>query len=77
MRRSIFLLAGMLLASCDAGPVVERKLGKPEKEPRQTGVLQAADLAGYDGRKLKKNVDGLIEANKKRNQSLERASQVP
>jgi hypothetical protein len=76
MKHSTFLIAGMLLASCDTRPVVERKLGKPEGEPKQTAVLRAADLAGYDGTKLKKSVDGLIDANKKRNQSLERASQA-
>ena len=76
MKHSTFLIAGMLLVSCDTRPVVERKLGKPEEVPKQTAVLRAADLAGYDGTKLKKSADGLIDANKKRNQSLERASQA-
>ena len=43
---------------------------KPDSE-ENTKPLQAADLVGYDGTRLKKSVDGIKEANQKRNQQLE------
>jgi hypothetical protein len=40
-----------------------------------TKPLQAADLVGYDGTKLRKSVDKIIQANDKRNKELEDAPQ--
>jgi len=37
-----------------------------------TKPLQAADLVGYDGTKLRKSVDHIKEANDKRNQEIEK-----
>ena len=36
-----------------------------------TKSLQAADLVGYDGTKLRKSVDKITEANEKHNQEVE------
>jgi hypothetical protein len=36
-----------------------------------TKPLQAADLVGYDGTKLRKSVDKITEANHKHNQEIE------
>ena len=40
-----------------------------------TKPLQAADLVGYDGTKLKKSVDHIKEANDKRSQEIEKMSE--
>ena len=40
--------------------------------PGSTKPLQAADLVGYDGTRLRKSVDHIKEANDKHNQELEK-----
>ena len=40
--------------------------------PGSTKVLEAADLVGYDGKRLGKSVDRIKEANEKHNQELEK-----
>ena len=37
-----------------------------------TKPLEAADLVGYDGKRLRKSVDRVKEANEKRNQDAEK-----
>jgi hypothetical protein len=37
-----------------------------------TKPLEAADLVGYDGKRLRKSVDHIREANEKQNQQLEK-----
>ena len=41
--------------------------------PGSTKVLEAAELVGYDGKKLRRSVDGIKAANDKHNQELEKA----
>ncbi len=41
-----------------------------------TKPLQAADLVGYDGTKLRKSVDRIKEANDKRNQEMEKMAET-
>ena len=41
-----------------------------------TKPLQAADLVGYDGTKLRKSVDGIKEVNDKHNQELEKMAET-
>jgi len=41
-----------------------------------TKSLQAADLVGYDGTKLRKSVDRIKEANDKRNQEMEKMAET-
>jgi hypothetical protein len=40
-----------------------------------TKPLQAADVVGYDGTKLKKSVDKIIQDNNKHNKELEDATE--
>ena len=44
-----------------------------QSTPGSTKVLEAAELVGYDGKKLRRSVDGIKEANEKNNQELEKA----
>ena len=41
-----------------------------------TKPLQAADLVGYDGTKLRKSVDKITEANDKHNQEIENMAET-
>jgi len=41
-----------------------------------TKPLQAADLVGYDGTKLRKSVDGIKEVNDKHNQEIEKMAET-
>ena len=40
--------------------------------PGSTKPLEAADLVGYDGKRLRKSVDRIKEANEKHNRELEK-----
>ena len=43
-----------------------------QSTPGSTKPLEAADLVGYDGKRLRKSVDRIKEANEKHNQDLEK-----
>jgi len=43
-----------------------------QSTPGSTKVLEAADLVGYDGKRLRKSVDHIKEANEKHNQDVEK-----
>jgi hypothetical protein len=43
-----------------------------QSTPGSTKPLEAADLVGYDGKRLRKSVDRIKEANEKRGQELEK-----
>jgi len=43
-----------------------------QSTPGSTKPLEAAGLVGYDGKRLRKDVDGIKEANEKHNQELEK-----
>ncbi len=43
-----------------------------QSTPGSTKPLEAADLVGYDGKRLRKSVDGIREGNEKHNQELEK-----
>jgi len=43
-----------------------------QSTPGSTKPLEAADLVGYDGTRLKKSVDHIKEANEKQNQDVEK-----
>lgn len=46
---------------------------KDKDEVRQsTKTVEAADLVGYDGKRLRKTIDRVLDANDKRNQDIER-----
>lgn len=44
----------------------------PQSTPGSTKVLEAADLVGYDGKRLRKSVDRIKEANEKHGQDIEK-----
>jgi hypothetical protein len=43
-----------------------------QEQHKSTKVLEAADLVGADGKRLRKSVDRIIDASEKRNQELEK-----
>ena len=43
-----------------------------QSTPGSTKPLEAADLVGYDGKRLRKSVDRIKDANEKHNQDLEK-----
>ena len=46
---------------------------KDKDEARQsTKTLEAADLVGYDGKRLRKTTDRVLDANDKRNQDIQK-----
>ena len=44
----------------------------PQSTPGSTKMLEAADLVGYDGKRLRRSVDRIKEANEKHQQELEK-----
>ena len=68
-----FVFSALLFGGCDRKPVVERRLGKKDKPHQDASVLQAADLTGYDGTKLRKSAGALIRVSEKHNQAIEKA----
>jgi hypothetical protein len=59
-----------LFIGCSDKKAVEQK---HKDEGRQsTKVLEAADLVGYDGKRLKKTTDHVLDANNKRNQDIQK-----
>jgi len=75
--RSIFvamICSTMLFSSgCRKKTVATNPESESKSELRQsTKPLQAADLVGYDGARLRKSVDHIKEANEKHNQELEK-----
>ena len=70
----VLIFATMLLSfGC------EKKTGATDpaaqSTPGSTKVLEAADLVGYDGKRLRKSVDRIKEANEKHNQDLEKMAE--
>jgi hypothetical protein len=46
-----------------------------QSTPGSTKPLEAADLVGYDGKRLRKSVDRIREGNEKHNQELEKMAE--
>ena len=65
------IVATMLLSSgCDEKTDATNPTS--QSTPGSTKPLEAADLVGYDGKRLRKSVDRIKEANEKRGQELEK-----
>jgi hypothetical protein len=63
----------VLSSGCQKKIAATNPKSQSETELRDnTKPLQAADLIGYDGTKLRKSVDRIREANDKRNQEAEK-----
>ena len=66
------IFAMMLLSSgCEEN--TDATDASAQSTPGSTKVLEAVDLVGYDGKKLRRSVDRIKEANEKNNQELEKA----
>jgi PBP1b-binding outer membrane lipoprotein LpoB len=62
----------LLLSGCQKKTAAKNPNSQSKAELREnTKPLQAADLVGYDGTKLRKSVDHITEANDKHNQEIE------
>jgi|SRR6516225_1508491 len=74
MLRSTFVIT--ILATMLFSFGCEKRTGatdpSSQSTPGSTKPLEAADLVGYDGKRLRKSVDRIKEANEKRNQDAEK-----
>ena len=70
---SAIIFSMMLLSSgCQKKTAATNPNSQSKTELHEnTKPLQAADLVGYDGTKLRKSVDKITEANDKHNQEVE------
>jgi hypothetical protein len=59
-----------LFIGCNDKKAVEQK--HTDKGRQSTKVLEAADLVGYDGKRLKKTTDRVLDINNKRNQDMQK-----
>jgi hypothetical protein len=65
------IFATMLLSSgCEKKTAATDPAG--QSTPGSTKLLEAADLVGYDGKRLRKSVDHINEANERHNQDIEK-----
>ena len=63
----------LLLSACQKKIAATNPNSQSNTELHEnTKPLQAADLVGYDGTKLRKSVDHIKEANDKHNQEIEK-----
>ena len=68
------ILSTMLLASgCEKKTAATDPTA--QSTPGSTKPLQAADLVGYDGTRLRKSVDHIIDAKEKQNRELEKVTE--
>jgi hypothetical protein len=72
------ILATILLASgCRKKTVATNPNARTKTElPEKTKPLQAADLIGYDGTKLRKSVQQIRDANDKQSQAIEKLTET-
>jgi hypothetical protein len=74
MVRSGFLVIVFATTLLSSG--CEKKTAATDPTPQSTlgstKVLEAADLVGYDGKRLRRSVDRIKDANEKHNQELEK-----
>jgi hypothetical protein len=77
MLRSTFVI--MIFATMLFSFGCEKRTGaidpSSQSTPGSTKPLEAADLVGYDGKRLRKSVDRIKEANEKYNQDAERMAE--
>ena len=75
--RSTFVIMILGTTLCSFG--CEKRTGSSDtasqSTPGSTKPLEAADLLGYDGRRLRKSVDRIKEANEKSNQDAEKMAE--
>ena len=68
----------LLSAGCQKKTAATNSNSQSKTEVHEnTKPLQAADLVGYDGTKLRKSVDHIKEANDKHNREIEKMAETP
>jgi len=74
---SIFVAMIFATALLSSGCEKENVATDPTSQstPGSTKPLEAADLVGYDGKRLRKSVDRIKEANEKQNRDLEKMAE--
>jgi hypothetical protein len=60
-----------LFVGCNEKPTAIESKNKDEGR-QSTKALEAADLVGYDGKRLRKTTDRVLDANDKRNQDIQK-----
>jgi hypothetical protein len=65
------ILALLPFIGCEEKPKAVESKDKDEGR-RDSKVLEAVDLVGYDGKRLRKTTDGVRHANDKRNQDIQK-----
>jgi Holliday junction resolvasome RuvABC DNA-binding subunit len=65
------LLALSLFLGCQEKPKAVESKDKDESR-QNSKVLEAVDVVGYDGKRLRKTTDRVLEANRKRNQDIQK-----
>jgi hypothetical protein len=65
----VVVAATLLSSGCEKNAVPNPTA---QSTPGSTKILEAADLVGYDGKRLRGSVDRIKEARKKQNQELEK-----
>jgi hypothetical protein len=65
------VLALVLFLGCKEKPKAIEPKDKDEAR-QSTKTLEAADLVGYDGKRLRKTTDRVLDANDKRNQDIQK-----
>jgi hypothetical protein len=70
----MFVVMICAVISLSSGCEKETDATNPTSESthRSTKPLEAADLVGYDGKRLRKSVDHVIDTNEKHNHELEK-----
>ena len=68
----VVLIFAMMLLSSGCGKKTAATDPAAQSTPGSTKPLEAADLVGYDGKRLRKSVDHIKEANEKHNQDVEK-----
>ena len=74
---AIIVSTNLLLSGCQKKTAATNPNSQSNTELHEnTKPLQAADLVGYDGTKLRKSVDRIKEANDKHNQEVEKMAET-
>ena len=68
----VALSLGMILLSSGCEEKTAATDPVPQSTPGSTKMLEASDLVGYDGKRLRRSVDRIKEANEKHQQELEK-----
>jgi hypothetical protein len=66
------ILALFLFTACNEKPKVVESKDKAEGG-RNSTVVEAVDLVGYNGKRLRKTTDRVLDANDKRNRDIQKA----